>query len=207
MKRSKYWLQHVNGVRVEFRTYVKWSTLPRVVLYTGPMANGKTLSAIRQLVESKDDRRIVSNTHLFYLDYKFDSFRDVTNLVEYTGNIYLIDSAYVLADSRRGVQQREHFIVQWLQMARKLDNRVIITMSNPDALSRYIRDCIGAIFVPEFFYNKYKTPKVTLRRYYYNWRGKVAKIVIYPTVNARKYFKYFDTEELPYLEELLKEKN
>ena len=204
MKRSRYWRQNVDGVQIEFRTHIKWSTLPRVVLYTGPMANGKTTCAVRQLVESKDDRRIVSNTHLFHIDYKYDNFRDVTKLVESTRSRYLIDSAYVLADSRRNVQQREHFIVQWLQMARKLDNRVIITMSNPNVLSRYIRDTIGAVFIPEFFYNKYKTPKVTLKRYYYNWKGQVTKIVIYPTVNARKYFKYFDTTEITGLQELLK---
>ena len=188
------------------RKYIKYSTLPNIILYTGPFANGKTLSAIKQLVDEKDKRPIISTNHLFHILSTFISSTETIKLLEYKDTRFLFDSAYALTDSRRNLSTQNRMIIKWFELAPKLNNKIILTMAGPEYLDRCIRDLIRAVFVPFFYFTENKNPRCIIRRYYYNRRGKLNKVIIYPSFDASKYFKYYNTTEITGLIEKEKDK-
>ena len=190
-------------MKTEYRKYIKWSTLPRIILYTGfrMEANGKTLSAVRQLVEEKDKvwkRGIVSNIHLNNIDYEYNSFNAVYKLFEVTNKRILLDNPFNVMYSRRYESRNIASFLYWIHVCRKFNNKVILVMPDIKTIDKRVRKIIGAIFIPKFWINKYGTPKLELIRIYRN------KIVVYPTINARKYFKYYNTLEIQPIEKMEK---
>lgn len=175
-------------MKEESREYIKWSSLGDVVLYMGRGPNGKTLSAVRQLVEEKDPRPILTNAHLNLPNATFGSTPAI--LFAAQDRRVFVDIVDIAISSRDRMSRMNTQFAYLLTQARKLNVKVIMTAQSPRFLDHYVQDRLTAILFPEFRINKYGTPKTRLQRIYRD------KVVSYPWVNARKYFKYYDTMEM-----------
>ena len=197
-------------MKIVYKKYMKWSSLQGIILYTGTGPNGKTLSAVRQLVEEKDARPILSNAHLSNLGSKLFS---TSKIGQYKNKRIFLDAAEMVVTSRSTMSRVNRLMTYFFTMQGKLNNKIILTSPRIDYLDKRVRMLIGPIFEPYYFVNKYGTPKIQLRRYYYRTKldprypkkeeryiTYLHHIVEYPTVNARKYFKYFNTKECPRVE-------
>jgi len=181
--------------RVVFRKCLKWSSLNRsFVLYTGRGPNGKTLAAVRQLVEEPDTRTIVSNCHLG-IPYKKLRLGEV---LDYKDCRILLDSGWTLFNTRQFTSKEDTLWRHFLSLGRKFNNQVILTGSEPRFFPRYLLNLVHTVFEPIHWFNQYGTPKLTLVKVVR--KGRRVTREVYPTVNARKYYKLFNTMEIQPIE-------
>lgn len=178
--------------------YFKYSYFGPITLYTGKMGSGLTLAAIIQIVktsQSKSPPIIVSNAHLNGIEYEL---LDETKLMDYTEkpHLFLLDSSYRYLDCRQHMTKQNALWCYFLAQLRKRNSQVILTSSiGLSSLDKRIRDLVSSIVVVESHFWIDQT--IQLTHYKALPWGNFKLAAVCEVKRAGKYWKYYDTRELP----------
>ncbi len=187
--------------QIENRKYIRYSSLGNVVGYYGDMGSGRTLGAVIQIVKelkSGKYQKVLSNIKLNVPQYEPlilekllpDAFNSSTQPL--TNSIVFIDNAEISGwlSSRVSMSKVNRLITYFLAMQRRFNNLVILTARHPRNVDLRIRNQTTWL---KCNYIKTGRPRFTLGRVYRN-----GVLAVYGHIKKeKKYFKYFDTFEIP----------
>jgi len=192
--RRNFW-KGKKRVMIVNRTYLKYSSLGNVVGYYGSIGSGRTLGAVIQIVkELKSGKydRVISNLKLnglpsepLTLEALFTEGKMPCNKV-----IFIDNADITWLDSRASMSRVNKLMSYFMAQSRIRNNKVIFTAIDPRNIDIRIRH--QTVFL-RCSYEKNRSPRFTLGRIHSN-----GDTIVYQHIRReQKYFKYFDTLEIP----------
>jgi hypothetical protein len=177
------------------RRYLQYNKLGNLVIYTGSIGSGKTLASIVQLVKTKP-KKLLSNATLYRLNSKrlsLSFLKDIDEVEKINDCTLLLDMIDCLVDSRSTASNKNKVWSYLFTQLRRRNARVVASMCFLNTLDKRVRYLVTNEIRCEFYRNKYGTLYLYLSQLSKDKRS----LNIYPPIRARKYFKYFNTFEIP----------
>lgn len=177
------------------RTYLKYSSLGNVVGYYGSVGSGRTLGAVIQIVKELKSGKydgVLSTLKLNDLPSEPLTLEALFTEGKIPCNkIIFIDNADITwLDSRASMSKVNKLMSYFMYQSRKGNNKVIFTAIDPRNIDIRIRN--QTVFL-RCSYEKNRSPRFTLGRIHRN-----GDVTVYRHIRReKKYFKYFDTLEIP----------
>jgi len=176
-----------------------------IIIFVGSMGSGKTLSLVREAYNYYlQGFTILSNMKLEF-PYTVISSKDIQNFAKEKKNLYntviLIDELHIFMDSRRSISKKNLVGTYFITQTRKQKVKLLGTTQHRHQLDRRVRDNVS-IYVDcskiELPINDSDGNKQLLITNNISTRDKFEQVRFI----GNPYFKYYDTEEIIFDDEL-----
>jgi len=183
------------------RSRINYKSLGNLTCYTGPMSSGLTLASVINIVKLHKlypEKKIISNIKLPLLPHEGFTFSNIDN---YINSIILIDATYMFMDRRMYNKSITSIGIKFTHQLRSRNNFMVINSSRLEYIEPKIRVCITDCFACNHFNNEYKTPCLGLTKLESRWKEPYR--IEYKPFRVRKYYKQYNTIELPKVPKLV----